>query len=215
MTPDGILGAIARRPGSPAADLGPTMRVAAHLRALKAAGHAVAEGPSPCRWYPTAAGQEVANRQTLQLLRVRSKDARRQRLAVVRRAEDLAVFTQTLTDPSPPCLVAYGERRQLTFRELAATLSASVGLEVIVSTDIGRVCPQPHPITAVGTIDRVEEDRSPAVGDWLLTVTVGETAFVEFSRRHFTSAKEQPRLGEIWVSQGVQATTIAFLGGED
>jgi len=191
------------------------MLVVAHLRALKAAGHAVAEGRSPCRWYPTAAGQELANRQRLQLIRARSRDARRQRLAVVRRAEDLAAFAQTLTDPSPSRLIAYGERRQLTFREVAANLSASVGREVIVSTDIGRVWPQPYPITAIGTIDRVEEDRSPAVGDRLLTVTVGDTAFVEFSRRHFTSAEERPRLGEIWVSQGAQTTTVAFLCAGD
>jgi hypothetical protein len=214
MTADGILSAIAQRPGSRAEDLGRTMLVAAHLRALKAAGHAVAEGRSPSRWYPTASGRELVNRQRLQLLRARSRDARRQRLAVVRRAEDLASFAQTLRDPGPPRLTAYGERRQLTFRELAATLSASVGREVIVSTDIQRVGPQPYPITVVGTIDRVEEDRSTAVGDWQLTVTVGDTAFVEFSRRHFTSAEEQPRLGEIWVSQGVQITTMAFLGTE-
>ncbi len=81
---------------------------------------------------------------------------------------------------------------------------------MLISTDIGRVWPQVYPITAVGTIDSVEDDRSLVVGDWLVTVTVGDTAFVEFSRRHFRSAEEDARLGEIRVCQGVQTTTVAL-----
>lgn len=191
------------------------MLVAARLRVLQATGHVIARGPSPARWYPTPAGQELVNRQKLQLLRARCRDARRQRLAAIRRAEDLWAFADTLLRPcpGPPLLACYTQRRRsLSFRELAAILAGSVGRDVLISTDIGRVWPQVSPITAVGTIDHVEEDRSLAVGDQLITVTVGETAFVEFSRRHFKSAEEHTRLGEIWVSQGAQTTTLAFIG---
>jgi hypothetical protein len=208
--PDQILTAIAQRPGSRAGDLGAPMQVAARLRRLREAGQVVAHGPSPARWYPTAAGLELANRHMLRLLRARGREARKQRLAAMRCAEDLAAFAETLTKPSPPRLVRCCCRyRALTFRELASTLQGSVGRDVLISTDIGRIWPQLSPITAVGTIDRVEEERGLAVEDWLITATVGETAFVEFSRRHFESAVEDVVLGELHVQQG-QTTVIWF-----
>jgi hypothetical protein len=78
----------------------------------------------------------------------------------------------------------------LSFGELACALRQSVGCDVSVSTDIGRVWPQVHPIIAIGVIDDVLEERGLVLDDWLITFTVGETAFVEFSRRHFEVAEE-------------------------
>jgi hypothetical protein len=211
VEPDPILVTLAARPGSRAGDLGPSMLVAARLRWLRVGGYVVAQGPSPARWYPTPIGQERVNRRRLRLLRARGREARKRQLAAFRRAEDLSEFAATLTKPSPPLLeISTQRRRTLTFAELASTLTDSVGCDVLISTDIGNVWPQVSPITAVGTIDSVEDDRSLVLEDWLVILTVGETAFVEFSRRHFRSAEEDARLGEIRVCQGVQTTTVAF-----
>jgi hypothetical protein len=60
---------------------------------------------------------------------------------------------------------------------------------------------------AIGTIHNVDEE--PA-GYWLILLVVGETAFVEFSRRHFERAEEDHAHGELRVRQQGQTTTICF-----
>jgi hypothetical protein len=89
-------------------------------------------------------------------------------------------------------------------------LRQSVGCDVSVSTDIERIWPQAHPIMAIGTIDNVDEERSWVLNDWLILLVVGETAFVEFSRRHFERAEEDHAHGELRVRQQGQTTTICF-----
>lgn len=100
--------------------------------------------------------------------------------------------------------------RTLSFSELASTLRQSVGCDISVATEVERVWPQVHPITAIGLIDGVVEERSWVLEDWLITFTVGETAFVEFSRRHFEAAEEDRLHGELCVRQQGQTTAIWF-----
>jgi hypothetical protein len=78
------------------------------------------------------------------------------------------------------------------------------------STDVERIWPQVRPITAIGVIDNVTEERGLVLDDWLITLTVGETAFVEFSRRHFEAADEDRLHGELCVRQQGQTTAIWF-----
>jgi hypothetical protein len=107
-------------------------------------------------------------------------------------------------------LCAPSRHRTLSFRELVNVLKDSVGRDVLISTDAGRrIWPQVSPITAVGVIGSFEEERGLAIEDWLITLCVGDTAFVEFSRRHFESAEEDVVLGELCVRQG-QTTVIWF-----
>jgi len=176
------LAAIVRRPGSRAAEIGDAYRIGARLRRLREAGLVESDGSAPACWYPTAAGEREVNRLRLAMLRERAREARRQALVMLARAEALYAFAEALTEPGPRRLGAPARHRTLSFRELASTLRQSVGRDVLISTNAGRIWPQVTPITAVGTIDRVEEERGFAVEDWLITLIVGETAFVEFSR---------------------------------
>jgi hypothetical protein len=201
--------AIVRRPGSRASEIGHPWQIGARLRRLREAGLVEPQGPTPARWYPTAAGRRVVNRQLLGMLRERAKTARQQTLAAISRAEALYAFADSLTEPAPPLLCAPPRHRTLSFRELVNTLKDSVGRDVLISTDAGRIWPQVSPITAVGVIDGFEEERGLAIEDWLITLSVGETAFVEFSRRHFESAEEDVVLGELCVRQGPR-TVIWF-----
>lgn len=203
------LAAIVRRPGSRAAEIGDAYSVGQRLRRLREAGLVESNGSAPARWYPTAAGEREVNRLLLAMLRERARNARKQALAMLARAEALYAFAEALTKPAPPLLSAPPRHRTLSFRELASTLRQSVRRDVLISTNAGRIWPQVTPITAVGTIDRVEEERGFAVEDWLITLTVGETAFVEFSRRHFQSAEEDLAMGELRVQQGAE-TVIWF-----
>jgi hypothetical protein len=202
--------AIVRQPGSKASEIGHPWQVGARLRRLREAGLVEPHGPAPARWYPTAAGRRVVNRQLLGMLRERAKTARQQKLAAISRAEALYAFADSLTEPAPLLLCAPPRHRTLSFRELVTMLKDSVGRDVLISTDTGRrIWPQVSPITAVGVIDSFEEERGVAIEDWLITLCVGETAFVEFSRRHFESAEEDVVLGELCVRQG-QTTVIWF-----
>jgi hypothetical protein len=203
------LAAVVRRPGSRASELGRPLLVGARLRRLREAGLVEAHGPSPARWYPTTAGQRVVNRQLLGILRERANAARLQMLTAISRAEALYSFADSLTEPASLLLLCPPPRyRTLSFRELVHTLKDSVGRDVLISTDTERIWPRLSPITAVGIIDSIEEERGLAVEDWLITLTIGDTAFVEFSCRHFHSAEEDVVLGELCVRQGL--TTVIW-----
>lgn len=209
------LSAVVSAPGSTAADLTrPRVvdgrQVGARLRRLREAGLVHAEGSSPARWYPTDAGLRAISRERLVLLRERAREALRQMVVTTARAEALYAFADTLTKPARPLLCPPPRKRILSFRELACRLRESVGCDVSVATEIGRVWPQVHPIMAIGVIDTVDEERSWILNDWLIMLTVGETAFVEFSRRHFQGAEEDHLYGEVRVRQQGQTTTICF-----
>jgi hypothetical protein len=209
------LSSVVSSPGSIAADLadvqiGDGRQVSARLRLLREAGLVQAEGPSPARWYPTAAGRRVVSRQRLVLLRERSRETLRQLIVTTARAEALYAFADTLTQPGQSLLCPPPRHRILSFSDLASTLRQSVGCDVSVATVVERVWPQVHPITAIGLIDGVVEERSWVLEDWLITFTVGETAFVEFSRRHFQGAKEDRLHRELCVRQQGQTTAIWF-----
>jgi hypothetical protein len=201
--------ALVRRPGSRASEIGRGRQVGAKLRRLRAEGLVEPDGPAPARWYPTAAGRRIVNRQLLATLRERANAARQQTLAAITRAEGLYAFGDSLTEPAALLLCAPPRHRTLSFRELVNTLMDSVGRDVLISTDAGRHRPKVSPITAVGVIDGIEEERSLAIEDWLITLSIGDTAFIEFSRRHFESAEEDNVLGELYVRQG-QTTVIWF-----
>jgi hypothetical protein len=124
-------------------------------------------------------------------------------------AEALYTFADALMEHGPPRLCAPLRHRTLSCRELASTLRQSVGRDVLISTAAGRTWPQVTSITAVGTIGRVEEERGFAIEDWLITLVVGETAFVEFSRRHFQSAEEDLAMGELCLQHGPE-TVVWF-----
>ena len=201
--------ALVRRPGSRASEIGHGRQVGAKLRRLRAEGLVEPDGPAPARWYPTVAGRRVVNRQLLAALRERANAARQQTLAAITRAEALHAFGDSLTEPAALLLCAPPRHRTLSFRELVSTLMDSVGRDVLISTDAGRIWPKLSPITAVGVIDSMEEERSATIEDWLITLSIGDTAFIEFSRRHFESAEEDNVLGELYVRQG-QTTVIWF-----
>jgi hypothetical protein len=206
-----VLDEVVRRPGTTAAEIGDSYRAAALLRRLRETGLVDAHGPSPARWYPTSAGQEEINGRRLPILRERARAARKQTLAEIRRAEDLFTFADTLGQPATPalCQPAPG-RRSLSFGALARRLKQSVGRDALISTTVDRVWPHVSPITAVGVIDQVEEERSKALDDWTVILSVGDTAFVEFSRRMFEGAEEDVLLQEFYVRQASQTTVIWF-----
>lgn len=212
------LSAVVSAPGSTAAQLTDSRmmmvdgrQVGARLRRLREAGLVYAEGSSPpARWYPTDAGQHTISRERFAVLRERARQTLRQTVLVTARAEALYAFADTLTQPTRPLLCPPPRKRTLSFGELACRLRESVGCDVSVATDIGRVWPQARPIMAIGVIDTVEEERSWILNDWLIVLTVGETAFVEFSRRHFQGAEEDHLHGEVSVRQQGQLTMICF-----
>jgi hypothetical protein len=210
-----VLSAVVSCPGSLAVNLGDVgwadgRKVSARLRRLRETGLVQSRGPSPARWYP-GAGRRLIGRERLTMLRSRAREARRQAIGTTARAEALYAFADTLTQPAPQHLLCpLPRRRTLSFRELAYTLRQSEGCDVSVSTDIDRVWPQVRPIAAIGIIDNVAEERGSIPDDWLITLTVGEAAFVEFSRRHFETAYEDWRHGELCVRQQGQTTAIWF-----
>jgi hypothetical protein len=211
-----LLSTIVSCPGSLAVDLadirwGDGRQVSARLRWLRKAGLVRSQGPSPSRWYPTDAGRLLVRRERLGMLRDRARQARARTIEKIERAEALYAFADTLTHPAPqPLLRPPPRHRSLSFGELADTLRQSEGCDVSVSTDVEHVWPQVRPITAIGLIDGVIEERSWVLEDWLITFTVGETAFVEFSRRHFEAADEDRLHGELCVRQQGQTTAIWF-----
>jgi hypothetical protein len=202
---DAVLAAVVEHPGSRACEL-PGANGAV-LRYLRVAGKVTAEGESPKRWYPTASARrrvsEHRNRQRRMDARLRRLDA----LALSRRAEDLWAFADTLLEPARPPL-PFPARRSLSFAELTTALKATVDREVLVTTDSGRGPAQLTPITSVGTVSGYEEDRSHHIEDWLLTLHVDGSSFVEFSRRHFEAAHEDPYIGELRVRQAAQTTVL-------
>lgn len=212
----GLLRAVVSCPGLLASDLADVRvadgrQVASMLRCLREAGLVQAEGPSPARWYPTGAGVRVASRQRLAMLRERSRRMLRQRIVMTARAEALYEFADTFTQPGQQRLLCPPPRhRSFCFGELVRTLRDSVGRYVLVFSETADTWPRAHPITAVGTIDSLEEDRGFPIDDWLVTLTVGGSAFVEFSRRRFQTAAEDRKYGELSVRQGAQTTTICF-----
>ncbi len=55
------------------------------------------------------------------------------------------------------------------------------------------------PITAVGGIEYIEQERQRNVGDWRVNLSVDGCAFVEFSRRRFERATLDTAMDEIHV----------------
>lgn len=110
-------------------------------------------------------------------------------LDAIRRAEALFEFADSVWAPAPLALCApYGSQR-ITFGELVTLLDQSVGRNVLVSTGPPRTTwPSISPITVVGRIGFIEQERERDIGDWWLNLSVEDCGFVEFSRRRFEGA---------------------------
>ena len=130
-------------------------------------------------------------------------------LALSRCSEELWALADALLEPARPALPSPA-RRSLSFGELTTALKATVDREVLVTTDSGRGPAQLTPITSVGTVSGYEEDRSPHAEDWLLTLHVDGSSFVQFSRRHFEAAEDDPYVGELRVRQAAQTTVLCL-----
>jgi hypothetical protein len=120
------------------------------------------------------------------------------------------IFDITSGDEPP---AAVGDALRLALNEvLAATTSedwAQVASDLLA---YARECIEDGdsaaPITTIGTIDSFGEERD--CEDWLLTLEVDGSGFVQFSRRHFVHAVEDGYCGELRVRQGA-GTTIVWL----
>jgi len=182
----------------------PTARSCATLRV---GGRVTAEGDSPKRWYPTASGRRRVSEHRHRQRRVDARMRRLDGLALSRCSEELWALADALLEPARPALPSPA-RRSLSFGELTTALKATVDREVLVTTDSGRGPAQLTPITSVGTVSGYEEDRSPHAEDWLLTLHVDGSSFVQFSRRHFEAAEDDPYVGELRVRQAAQTTVL-------
>ena len=206
-----VLVSVAQRPGALAADHGPSRQMAPRLRWLRQAGLVRPDGPSPARWYPTPAGTSEIDRRRLALLRQRARQRRRQALDRIRRAEALFEFADSMRAPATLALCAPRGEQRITFGELVALLGRSVGREVLVSTDAPKTTwPPVSPITVVGEIEFIEQERERDVGDWRVNLSVDDCGFVEFSRRRFERAALDTAMDEIHVQQAGQRTVVCF-----
>lgn len=202
---DAVLAAIVARPGARVSEL-PGAN-GAILRYLRAGGKVTAEGDSPKRWYATSSGRRRVSEHRYRQRRSEERQRRLDALAACRRAEDLFAFADSLREAAPAAL-PIPPPRSLSFGELAAALKATVDREVLVTTDSGRGPTQLTPITSVGTVSGYEEDRTPHAEDWLLILHVDGSSFVQFSRRHFEAAQDDPYVGELRVRQAAQTTVL-------
>lgn len=202
---DTALAAVVDRPGSRVSEL-PGAN-GAILRYLRVGGRVMAEGNSPKRWYPTAAGRRRVSERRHHQRRLDARLRRLDALAACQRAEDLFAFADSLREPAPLAL-PFPARRSLSFRELTDALKATVDREVLVTTDCGRGPARLVPITSVGTVNGYDEDRSAHAEDWLLILHIDGSSFVEFSRRHFERAEDDPYVGELRVRQAGQTTVV-------
>jgi hypothetical protein len=194
--------AVVRRPGASSYELRDP--AGARLRCLREQGFATAVGKSPKSWFPTASGERLASRCLFEITREVARRRRLQALADFRAAEALYAFADALL--TAPRQLSGPSRRALRFGELACTLKDTVGRRVLVTTDAaGEYF---APITSVGTIDSFGEERDRE--DWLLTLEVDGSSFVQFSRRHFVHAIEDGYCGELRVRQGA-GTTVVWL----
>ena len=50
----------------------------------------------------------------------------------------------------------------------------------------------PAPIMVIGVIDSFEEEHTALADDWLVTLSIADTAFLAFSERDFESGEAQP-----------------------
>jgi hypothetical protein len=206
-----ILGSVTMRPGARAVDHGPPSQIAPRLRWLRQAGLVRSVGSTPARWYPTPAGVEEVDRRRLALLRQEARHRRLRALDAIRRAEALFEFADRIRAPAPLALCAPGGQQRVTFGELVALLGRSVGREVLVSTDPQETTwPRVSPMTAVGEIGFIEQEREHDVGDWRLNLSVDDCAFVEFSRRRFERATLDLAMDEIHIQQAGQRTVLCF-----
>lgn len=207
----GLLGAVVKRPGARAADHGPPRQMGQRLRWLRQAGLVRSEGATPARWYPTPAGTGEVDRLRLALLRQQARQRRQQALDATRRAEALFKFADSIQAPGARALCAPRGQQRMSFGELVALLGRSVGREVLVSTDAPKTTwPPVSPITVVGEIEYIEQERQCDVGDWRVTLSVDGCAFVEFSRRRFERATLDTAMDEIHVQQAGQRTVLCF-----
>jgi hypothetical protein len=210
-----VLSAVVKRPGALAADHGQPSLIAPRLRWLRQAGLVRPRGATPARWYPTPAGVEEIDRRRLALLRQHARQRRLRALDAIQRAEALYEFADNLQATAPLALCAPGGQQRMTFGELIALLGRSVGRNVLVSTDPPKTTwPPVSPITAVGEIDFIEQEREHDVGDWRLNLSLDDCAFVEFSRRRFERATLDLAMDEIHVHQAGQKTVLCFEFGE-
>jgi hypothetical protein len=191
--------AVVRRPGAGSYELRDP--AGARLRCLREQGFVTAHGKSPKSWFPTDSGERLARRAMFEVTR---EDARRSRLqaqADCRAAEALYAFADTLL--TAPLQLSGLRRRALGFGELACALKDTVGRRALVTTD----APDDFsPITSIGTVDSLSEERDRE--DWLLTLEVDGSGFVQFSRRHFVHAIEDGYCGELRVRQGASTTVV-------
>ncbi len=82
---------------------------------------------------------------------------------------------------------------------------------MLVSTDAPKTTwPPVSPITAIGEIEYIEQERQRDVGDWRVNFSVDGCAFVEFSRRRFERATLDTAMDEIHVQQAGQRTVLCF-----
>jgi hypothetical protein len=206
-----VLVAVVQRPGALAADHGPPSQIAPRLRWLRQAGLVRAEGPSPARWYPTPAGTGELDRRRLSLLREHARQRRRQVLDRISRAEALFEFADNIRAPAMLALCPARGQQRMTFGELVALLERSVGREVLVSTDAPKTTwPPVSPITVVGEIGFIEQERERDVGDWRVNLSVDDCGFVEFSRRRLERATVDTAMDEIHVHHAGQRTVVCF-----
>jgi hypothetical protein len=200
---DAVLAAVVDRPGARVSEL-PGANGAV-LRYLRAGGRVTAEGDSPKRWYATLSGRRRVSEYRHRERRLDAYQRRLDALAACRRAEDLFAFADSLREPARPALPVPSPR-SLSFGELAWALLETVGRRALVTTDAaGEYF---APITTIGTIDSFGEERD--CEDWLLTLEVDGSGFVQFSRRHFVHAVEDGYCGELRVRQGA-GTTVVWL----
>ncbi|MGA9316408.1 MAG: hypothetical protein WBV77_17485 [Solirubrobacteraceae bacterium] len=168
-------------------------------------------GATPARWYPTPAGVKEIDRRRLALLRQNARQRRLRALDAIRRAEALFEFADSLRAPATPALSPPRGQQRVTFGELVALLGRSVGRDVLISTDPPKTTwPPVSPITAVGEIDFIEQEREHDIGDWRLNLRLDDCAFIEFSRRRFERATLDLAMDEIHVHQAGQKTVLCF-----
>jgi hypothetical protein len=101
--------------------------------------------------------------------------SRARRLFSCRRT--LRAFADSLTSQHRCCCARRPATAPCPF---ASSSQDKLGRDVLSSTDAGRNWPKVPPITAIGVIDSFEEERGHPVEDWLITLGLDDTAFIEF-----------------------------------
>jgi hypothetical protein len=180
-----LLHAVTADPGTTASAVGDPN--GARLLRLRQEGLVWAGGQNPLRYYPTDAGADLI--------------ARTQAPAVIAGVQRIRAAALAVSEPAP--LMLCPPRRPLphTFTSFAQALRARIGSNLLISNESA----SGTSITAIGTLAKVEEEHEG--DDTRLIAVVDDTAFVEFSRRHYEHALEDGT-GELQVRQGGHTTRI-------